>query len=297
VLTNVYHPTAWEAGPHLRGQASLLAIQGFIPEISLSAERAEWERRDVKKQYLSDWMAQGIPVLMDLSAGYDGHLVFPPPPHGRAGIYGNNGWWQREMLALRPDRFAGVAFNTWNGYTEGYAAVPTTEHGEANFRWLQRVFRKWFDILPWMRSQPGASVAAVWRQPGQHLDLFVTGADGAVWSIWWEPGREWGYWSLVPNDLLSIKMQPGATVTALWRQPGQHLDLFATGTDGAVWSIWWNDTVGWHPEGWFIIGDSHRLSPGQPITAVWATPHHLDLFAVGSTGEVVSAWWEPDLGW
>jgi hypothetical protein len=35
-------------------------------------------------------------------------------------------------------------------------------------------------------------------------------------------------------------MQPGATVTALWRSNDTHLDLFATGTDGTVWSTWWD---------------------------------------------------------
>lgn len=49
-------------------------------------------------------------------------------------------------------------------------------------------------------------------------------------------------WFLVNN---AVKMQVGATVTALWRSNDTHLDLFATGTDGAVWSIWWENGVGW----------------------------------------------------
>ncbi|MFE3181888.1 hypothetical protein ACFXKR_13620 [Streptomyces violascens] len=38
-------------------------------------------------------------------------------------------------------------------------------------------------------------------------------------------------------------------MTALWR--GEHLDLFAAGTDGAVWSTWWEPGPGWQP--WFLI--------------------------------------------
>jgi hypothetical protein len=34
----------------------------------------------------------------------------------------------------------GIVFNTWNGYTEGYAAVPTLENGDADFRWMQELF-------------------------------------------------------------------------------------------------------------------------------------------------------------
>ncbi len=154
---------------------------------------------------------------------------------------------------------------------------------------------EWLLIHPEIKMQPGATVAAVWREAGKHLDLFVTGTDGAVWSIWWNDTVGWRpEWLLFHQE---IKMQPGATVAAVWREAGKHLDLFVTGTDGAVWSIWWNDTVGWRQEGWFTIGDSYGLSPGQTITVVWATPHHLDLFAVGKTGEVVSAWWEAELGW
>ena len=39
----------------------------------------------------------------------------------------------------------------------------------------------------------------------------------------------WQAWLLIHSE---IKMQPGATVTAVWREAGKHLDLFATGTDG-----------------------------------------------------------------
>jgi hypothetical protein len=43
-----------------------------------------------------------------------------------------------------------------------------------------------------------------------------------------------------------VTMQPGAAVTALWRGDG-HLNLFTTGTDGAVWSAWWKPGPSWTP--------------------------------------------------
>jgi hypothetical protein len=154
----------------------------------------------------------------------------------------------------------------------------------------------WFFIHPEVKMQPGATVTALWRQAGKHMDLFVTGTDGAVWSIWWNDSVGWnpGGWFFIHPE---VKMQPGATVTALWREAGKHMDLFVTGTDGAVWSIWWNDSVGWNPGGWGLIGDSYGVAVGQTITAVWASSTHLDLFALGKGGEVVSAWWESDIGW
>jgi hypothetical protein len=35
----------------------------------------------------------------------------------------------------------GITFNTWNGYTEGYAAVPTDEYGDSAVVWLQSLFQ------------------------------------------------------------------------------------------------------------------------------------------------------------
>ncbi len=296
---NVYYPIAADAGGTLRKQKSLLAIQGFIPEISLSPERSEADRLAVKRTYFADWMAKGIPVLMDLTPGYDGHLVFPPPPLGRSGIYGNNGWWRRELLALIPDRFTGVVYNTWNGYTEGYAAVATTEFGEENFGWLQRVFRKWSDINGWFQIQPGSRVTALWRELNVQLDLFVTGLDGQVWTTWWEPFRNWGYWAPVNPNPPEVRMQSGATVSAVWREARKHLDLFVSGTDGTIWSIWWSDQQpGWRPDGWLSIHSETKMKPGATVTALWREPgKHLDLFATATDGTVSSIWWNDVDGW
>jgi len=96
-----------------------------------------------------------------------------------------------------------------------------------------------------------------------------------------------------------IKMQPGATVTAVWTESGEHLDLFVTNAFGVVFSTWY-DTDGWRPDGWFIIGDSLTIGSGKTVTAKWAPDSsikHLDLFSIGSTGQIVSAFWDSELGW
>jgi hypothetical protein len=289
------NPDAAEA---LLGQKSVLAIQAYAPEGTLSAERSEWERVDLKRKYLAGWASSGLPVFMDLTIGYDGHLVFPPDPHTPSGIWGNNASWQTELLKLKPDTFAGVTFNTWNGYTEGYAVVPTTEFRESAFRWIQRVTRQWFDVLPGL-TFPGNSVTALWQTSPLYLRLFVTDIFGAVWMTWWEPGREWTFWDIPLKDELRIKMHPGAEVTAVWRQQNQAFDLFVTGTDGAVWSLWWNDTEGWRPEGWILLHPEIKMHPGATVTAVWADDQrkHLDLFATGTDGAVWTIWWSDLEGW
>ncbi|MGW2815629.1 galactose oxidase-like domain-containing protein [Streptomyces sp. NPDC001415] len=139
--------------------------------------------------------------------------------------------------AFRPDGRLVVAGGTqhWPDPAEG--DLHHAHWSGTRSSWL-------FDHTAQYRAQPGGRVTALWR--GEHLDLFTTGTDGAVWSAWWEPEPNWQPWFLIHPE---IKMQPGATVTALWR--GEHLDLFATGTDGAVWSTWWEPEPNWQP--WFLI--------------------------------------------
>ncbi len=285
-----------DAAPYLQDQKSVLAIQGFIPEISLSAERTEAERLDFKKKYVMNW-PKGFPVYLDLTLGYDAHLVFQTPPYTPSTIYGNNGAWQRELLKLLPHSFKGVACNTWNGYTEGYALVPTTEYGESAFRWIQRVTRTWFDIIPGYEVG-GKTVTALWQTAPLLLRLFVAGTDGTVRTIWWEPDREWTFWASVPNDAQIVPMEPGAEVTALWSIENQHLDLFVADHDGVVWSISWNNLAGWNEGGWFSIHPETRMNMGAPVTAVWSdSAKHLDLFVVDQAGVVWGIWWNPTEAW
>src|SRR5438067_3572997 len=106
------------------------------------------------------------------------------------------------------------------------------------------MWQSWFLIHPAIKMQAGATVTAVWREPGKHLDLFATGSDGAVWSISWNNKVGWRPegWPLIRAE---IKLQPGANVTAVWREPSKHMDIFPTRTDGAVQSNTWNNTREW----------------------------------------------------
>lgn len=64
----------------------------------------------------------------------------------------------------------------------------------------------------------------------------------------WSGSRE--TWIFDPN-LLEIRLAVRATVTALVPREN-HIDLFVTGTDGAVWSTFFEpDSVGWR--GWFLL--------------------------------------------
>jgi len=156
----------------------------------------------------------------------------------------------------------------------------------------------WILLHPEIKMQPGAAVTAVWAILGEHLDLFATGTDGAVWTTSWNNIVGWvpEGWTLLH---LEIKMNPGATVTAVYSVPGKHLDLFVTDAFGLVWSTW-KDADNWRPEGWFMISDSFAIGLGKTVTALWSPDpslNHLDLYSIGPAGQIVAAFWEPELGW
>ena len=80
-------------------------------------------------------------------------------------------------------------------------------------------------------------------------------------------------------------------ITAVARNP-DHLDLFVTGTDGGIYSIYWDDTSGWAGS-WFRIKEG-IAKPGSLVTAVARDPDHLDLFVTGTNGGIYSTYWGPD---
>jgi hypothetical protein len=149
-------------------------------------------------------------------------------------------------------------------------------------------WRPWFPIDPETVFRSDQEIVAVARVP-EHLDLFTVGHDGAVWSTWWhDDGQGWRPWFQIhPSRVFSKTTR----VTALARRP-DHLDLFITGLDGAVWSSWWHDDAeGWRP--WFRIHPEAVFSQEHPVTAVARFSEHIDLFKVGFDDRVWSAWWSP----
>jgi hypothetical protein len=135
-----YAPGNFKATPSSTGsllaqQASVCAIQCFLPEIwtGMSNESAlnSW-----KKNYLLSWKNTGIPLIHDLTPGYDAHIVFPSSP-----VYGNTLSW-RDLQSQAVNDFGSISltFNAWNGYTEGMAGVPTVQYGDAAYLWICTLF-------------------------------------------------------------------------------------------------------------------------------------------------------------
>jgi hypothetical protein len=105
----------------------------------------------------------------------------------------------------------------------------------------------------------GAPVSSVARNP-DHLDLFITGNDGRVYTSWWHHGQDW---SGLHDNWRSIGgfFPPGAPVSCLARNP-DHLDLFIVGNDGGAYSSWWHHGMEWSGinDNWFRIPPTLRLN-------------------------------------
>ncbi len=130
---DTYVAQAGAAGGWLEKTAAVLAIQGFIPEhVSNEGNHARFK---IKHDYWLAWLTTGIPVFCDVSPGYDAHLIFT-----KSNPYGNTPHWRERQLQSWSDRFSGMVYNTWNGYTEGFVGMPSVEHEDEDWNWIQQLF-------------------------------------------------------------------------------------------------------------------------------------------------------------
>ncbi len=130
-----------------------------------------------------------------------------------------------------------------------------------------------------------APAAASWGP--NRLDLFVRGADDALWHKWWDGA--WRGWERLGGTLTS---GPAATSSG-----NGLLDVFARGTDNGLWHLRWNGRA------W---SDWESLSGGlSDSPAATATNGHIYVFAPGTDNGVWFRdydattgwrWWQPLLG-
>jgi hypothetical protein len=120
------------------------------------------------------------------------------------------------------------------------------------------------------------STPAVSSWSSDRLDVFVHGADGAIWQRTWD-GSSWGTWT----DLYGVAV---GNPTAVSYEPGQ-IDLFVVGTDGRIYHKFWDGNV-W--SGWFsdIQAPPPGIYPGaSPAVSSWG-PGRLDVVVRGADNAV-----------
>jgi hypothetical protein len=186
-------PSPEKTGPWLSQQSSILAIQSYFSGHSIGVNDEdtiiEWKQR-----YSSKWINTGIPFIQDVSPGYDAHIVFPGPH-----IFGNTDSFRQAQKALVSKlRCQGITFTAWNGYTEGYAGVPTDEYGDAVYLWACDVFQN-FQVGS-RHPLPGLIEAEDYEQMAG-VQKEVVDDDGGGYNMGWLDDGDWlDYQVLVPAD-------------------------------------------------------------------------------------------------
>jgi hypothetical protein len=248
-----YSPDPRRVGRLLEQTAAVLAVQGFASEVFSQLVKSngpcpsgDWRScpaydnnldnlealADWKRDAVRDWVGTGAPVILDVSNGFDGRIVWTLLDKVAGGFWGDNldytdDRWRNWLSQLKGPGVRGITFDCWNGYTEGYAAVPSREHGGTVYAWLT-------DLLeppPWDYS---------------HMH-YVNGARthrvyGAICEKWIRLGADRGFGAPVSEELPS----------ALGRM--QHF------TDGKA--IYWSGATGAY-EVHGVIGRTYREEGGD----------------------------------
>ncbi|MGD2095238.1 MAG: hypothetical protein PVH77_09560 [Phycisphaerales bacterium] len=130
----VFRPSYNLTAYYLKQQDSILGIMCFIPEVWVGSSSDQY-LINWKQRFSRGWAETDIPFLMDISPGYDAHIVFPNSVQ-----YGlNDSWMQALTEMVQEFGDDGLMYNSWNGYTEGMAAVVLQEHGDKFYEWLREL--------------------------------------------------------------------------------------------------------------------------------------------------------------
>lgn len=127
-----FKPGPVATGPYLAASESVLGIFCFIPEVWYGSNDnnavVNW-----KQNFSHSWSLSGVPFLQDVAPGYDAHIVFPGSVH-----YGYDlAWRQALQTMVQQNGSAGLAYNSFNGYTEGMSALASQEYGSTHPAWVR----------------------------------------------------------------------------------------------------------------------------------------------------------------
>ena len=137
-------------------------------------------------------------------------------------------------------------------------------------------------------SYPAAGAGpAVTSWASNREDLFVRGADNAIWHRYWISGTGWSAWESLGTTIVS---NPAAISRGV-----NEIDLFGTGTSGSIYEKSWNGST-W--TAWTLIGaPSVGIAPGSgPAITSWASNRE-DLFVRGADNAIWHRYWISGTGW
>lgn len=143
----VFRPDPDSTGPYLWQQSSILGIHAYSPEGWIDDLRPnhavnECFRIRWKEDFSTRWRLSGVPLLQDVTPGYDGSKIFQGAPglHG----WGYDDPWRGALIGLHiANGQRGLVYNSWNGYCEGLAAMETVEQGGDNVRFIRALMTRY----------------------------------------------------------------------------------------------------------------------------------------------------------
>jgi murein DD-endopeptidase MepM/ murein hydrolase activator NlpD len=207
--------------------------------------------------------------------------------HAAGGAW--QGWWPIKGLRAKPGaRVTAVArdphkLDIFVTAFDGKVYTAAWDQHVADGAW-----RGWWPVRNLVAAD-GAPVTVVARDSGK-LDVFAVGNDGGVYTAAWDhrvaDGKWRGWWRVG-----TLAAKPGTPVAAVSRQP-HNLDLFVVANDNRVYTAAWDHKVAdgkWR--GWWPIG-RRKAKAGSAVAAVSRAPLKLDVFVVGSNGNLYTAAWD-----
>jgi hypothetical protein len=212
-------------------------------------------------------------------------------------------------------------------WTDDKGGLYTAYEAGPNFAWQAEtivppgycIYRRLgtVSICEWMPSivPVNATVTATARSPG-NLDVFFIGTDGNVYNAYWSTAmgvnaQGQPNWKTIPittgactmtNESCAGRGQPGSGVAVVARTP-THLDLFYVGSDGGIWSSWWDATAtSWTTEELYGPHSYWQYTAGAvptsaTLTAVARTENNLDVFFLGIDGGLWTTTWQNGGSW
>jgi hypothetical protein len=132
----------------------------------------------------------------------------------------------------------------------------------------------------------GAPITLLSRLPNV-LDAFATGNGGVAYTATFGESRgTWEGWFSLGAPIPGVN--PGAPISVIAREPGagHWLDAWVVGASGVVYTNAYNDTrATWG--GWTMLpGSVPGLPAGAPVTVLSRLPGLIDVFALGSGGQM-----------
>ncbi len=150
----------------------------------------------------------------------------------------------------------------------------------------------WWNVAGGVTAQGGATTI-VSRYP-TGLDAFTVGTNNRVYTAAWDRDVDGGNgfrgWWVIG----SLTAQPGSYISAVSRDP-YKLDVFAVGSDGGIYTAAYDANVsngawrGW----WQILGGVAAC--GTEVSAITRDPNQLDIFVIGTDGNVWTAAWNQNV--